>query len=70
MDHEKKSTSYRLTPEALRLISSLGKRLGLANASILELAVRELAAKYDLAPRRPPASDPGWLEKRDRRSGD
>jgi hypothetical protein len=41
----KLATSYRLTPDCLRLVGLLTKRLGLSQSSIIELAVRTLAKK-------------------------
>ena len=43
-------TSYRLSPEALRLIAKLAKHLGLSQAAVLEQAVRQLARKEKLTP--------------------
>lgn len=45
MGRDKKGpTSFRLSPEALRLIKELSERLGLSQASVVELAVRKLAS--------------------------
>ncbi len=41
----KLATSFRLSPEALRLLAGLAKRLGLSQAAVLELAIRQLARK-------------------------
>jgi hypothetical protein len=41
----KNPTSFRLTPEALRLLGLLGKELGLNQTSVLETAIRELAKR-------------------------
>jgi predicted DNA-binding protein len=45
----KKGTSFRLSDEALRLIALLTAHLGLSQASVVELAVRDLARKNKLA---------------------
>lgn len=37
--------AFRLSPDALRLLKQLAKRLGLSQAGILELAIRNLARK-------------------------
>ena len=42
---KKKATSVRLTPEALRLLKLLSEKLGLNATSIIELAIREKAAR-------------------------
>ena len=39
----RKPTSYRLSEEALEMLASLAKRLGLSLASTLELAIRTLS---------------------------
>jgi predicted DNA-binding protein len=39
----KSATSYRLSIEALDMIDTLHKRLGISRASIIEMAVRKLA---------------------------
>jgi predicted DNA-binding protein len=41
----KHATSFRLSPEALRHLAALAKRLGLSQAAVLELAIRQLARK-------------------------
>lgn len=40
---KKEATSFRLTPEAIRIIHSLAKELGISQADVVELAVRKLA---------------------------
>ena len=40
---KKLATSYRLTPECVRLIRRLANRLGLTQASVVESAIRLLA---------------------------
>ena len=44
----KESTSIRLTPEAKRLLRELAKKLGVSQAAIMEMAVREFAEKRDV----------------------
>jgi hypothetical protein len=39
----KEPISFRLTPEAIRLIKEMAKRLGVSQAAVVELAVRKLA---------------------------
>ena len=39
----KEPTSFRLSPEALALIREMAERLGVSQASVIELAVRKLA---------------------------
>jgi hypothetical protein len=39
----KQSTSYRLSPEAMRLTEDLGRKLGLSNTEVIETAVRRMA---------------------------
>jgi hypothetical protein len=41
----KTSTSYRLSSEALRLLRLLAQAKGLSMASVLEVAIRELAKR-------------------------
>jgi len=38
----KKATSFRLSPEALRMLAALAKQLGLSQASVIEMAIRAL----------------------------
>lgn len=42
---DKKLTSIRLSEEAKRLRVELAKKLGISQAAVLELAIRELAKK-------------------------
>jgi hypothetical protein len=42
----KQSRNFRLSPEALALIRELAERLGVSQAAILEMAVREFAKKH------------------------
>jgi len=44
-DRDKKSTSYRLTPEVLRLIAKLAKKWGITRAQVIEVSVREKAER-------------------------
>jgi len=39
------STTLRLTPKAKRLLKDLSDHMGLSQASVMETAVRDLAAK-------------------------
>lgn len=49
MDKQQKNpTSIRLTPEAKRLIERLAKNRGVTQTAILELAIREMAERYDI----------------------
>lgn len=41
----KQSISFRLTPEAKRIIKSLAKNLGVSQAAIIEMAIREKAKR-------------------------
>ena len=41
----KGSTSFRLSPEARRLLKQLARRLGLSQAAVIELMVRKFAEK-------------------------
>jgi hypothetical protein len=40
---KKRSTSVRLTPEALRLLALLNRKLGVNQSGVIELAIRRLA---------------------------
>lgn len=42
---EKRSTSVRLTAEALRLLAQMAERLGISQSACLELAIREMAKR-------------------------
>jgi predicted DNA-binding protein len=48
-DGNKKSTSFRLSPEALSLLSKMSQELGISQASLIELAVREFAKRKTIA---------------------
>jgi predicted transcriptional regulator len=39
------NTSVRLTPEALRLLKELAKKLGVSQAAIMEMAIRKFAER-------------------------
>lgn len=41
----KQATSVRLSPDARRLLAALADRLGISQASVLELAIRDKARK-------------------------
>jgi predicted transcriptional regulator len=41
----KEATSYRLTPEAKRLLDALAQKLGIRKTAALEIAIREKAKK-------------------------
>lgn len=41
----KRAASFRLSPEALRLLAELAEHLGLSQAACLELAIRQLAKR-------------------------
>jgi predicted transcriptional regulator len=45
MDLMKSPTSFRLSPEALRLIGELAEKLGISQAAVVEISVRALARK-------------------------
>ncbi len=42
-DEKKRAATFRLSPEAHKLIGALGAEMGLSQASIVETAVRDLA---------------------------
>ena len=42
------ATSYRLSEEAIRLIKLIAEAKGLSQASVLEIAIRELAKKESI----------------------
>ena len=46
---ERKSTSVRMTAEALRLLAETAYKLGMSQSACLELAVRDLAKKRGVA---------------------
>lgn len=39
------AVSFRLSAEAIRLIRDLAKQMGLSHASVVELAIRDLAKR-------------------------
>lgn len=43
MPTDRKATSMRFSPEAVRLMQALGADLGLSQTAVVELALRELA---------------------------
>lgn len=43
-----KQTSLRLTPEAMALLKELARKLGVTQAAIIEMAIREFADKRDV----------------------
>lgn len=47
MPDNKQPTSFRLSPEALALIREMAEKMGLSQASVLELAVRKLSERLD-----------------------
>jgi hypothetical protein len=44
----KKPTAFRLSENCLRLLVVLGEKLGLSQASVIEMAVRLLAERYNV----------------------
>lgn len=42
----KQPTSFRLSSEAKALLADLATRLGISQASVLEMAIRELARRH------------------------
>ncbi len=48
-DEGKKLTAFRLSAEARRLLGVLSEKLGVTQAAIVELAIREKAQKEDAA---------------------
>ena len=51
-------TSIRLTPEAKQLLAELATTLGVSQAAVLELAIREKARREGLTPGKPPRPRP------------
>lgn len=45
----KKSTSFYLSDEALELLKQLAEKLGLSQASVVEMAVRKLAEEQKVS---------------------
>lgn len=43
-----KQTSLRLTPEAMALLKLLAKNLGVTQAAIIEMSIREFAEKRNV----------------------
>jgi len=41
----KEAVSFRVTPDAKRLLAALSGKLGIAQSAVLELAVREMAER-------------------------
>lgn len=41
----KNPTSFRLSPQALKILTSLAKRFGLSKTAVVEMALREKAEK-------------------------
>lgn len=46
MKEERKYTSIRISAEGERIRAALAKLLGVSKTAVIELALRELAAKY------------------------
>ena len=42
---QKTATSFRLTPEALRLLSLMARKVGLSRGGLLELLIRDRAMR-------------------------
>jgi hypothetical protein len=42
--NDKKTTSFRLTPQAFALLAAIAGRLGISQTATLEIAIRRLAA--------------------------
>jgi predicted transcriptional regulator len=45
MATDKKSTTYRLTDDARRMLVAMAERLGISQSAVLELAIREKAKR-------------------------
>jgi len=45
---DKKSTSFRLTPEARRLLEVLALKFGISQTAVLELLIREKAKRENV----------------------
>jgi hypothetical protein len=45
---KKEATSYRLTPEAKRLLKALAAQLGLTDHAALEIAIRATAQRHGI----------------------
>jgi len=48
-DEGKKQTAFRLSAEARRLLGVLSEKLGVTQAAVVEIAIREKAQKEDAA---------------------
>jgi hypothetical protein len=46
-------TSMRLTPEAKHLLALLAEKLGVSQAAVLDLAIREQTKRAHVAPEKP-----------------
>jgi len=44
----KSNTSLRLTPEAIRLLRELAKKLGVSQTAIMEMAIRRMAEQENV----------------------
>lgn len=44
----KKPTSLRLTPDAMRLLKEIAKKLGISQTSVIEIAIRRMAESEDV----------------------
>jgi predicted transcriptional regulator len=44
----KRKTSVGLTPEAVRLLQKLAKKLGISMAGVMELAIRQMAERQSV----------------------
>lgn len=56
-------TSHRLTPEALRILRELAHHLGVSQTAVIELALRDKAAREGIAMRNTPCALPIGLAK-------
>jgi len=46
--HMKSALAFRLSDEARRLLKALSKKLGISMVAVLEMAIREYAAKHEI----------------------
>jgi hypothetical protein len=69
MERKKLGVYFWLTPQAKELIVAIAEHLGLTQAAVIEVAVRDLAEKRGITLRRPVAREQGSTERK-RRSGD
>ena len=44
-----KTTSYRLTPEARRLLAALAEKKGISKTAVLEILIRQEAKEEDMS---------------------